>query len=92
MPLNKSDWQSAALELFDDLGGYEKGALARALLKSLIRQGSLTRLPRGDCPGQITISVRRWQLDLLAQFSEDCELAKEENDSERLLKKLCQVR
>lgn len=80
------------LDLFDDLGGYEKGALARALIKGLIKQGSLEILPEDQNPGRISISIEGWQLELLARFSDDGETEEAEDEKEILLDKLCQLR
>ena len=73
---------------FDELGGYEKGAVARALLGNLIKYGRVEKDPIGNSPGEILFSVQQWQLELLAHFIED----DEEDDEEILLDKLCQLR
>ena len=80
------------MDVFDNLTGYEKGALARALLTSLIKQGSLDRLPKEQMPGEITISVERWQLELLARFSDtitDDDEADTVGGDEILLDQIC---
>jgi len=91
MLFNQSDSQSKPLNLFSDLRAFEKGIVARAFLKSLVMQGSLNELPSESSPGQISITVKKWQLDLLACFSEDAELTDDE-EKELLLTELCRLR
>jgi len=92
MPLTQLNGQNSILEMFDDLSGYEKGAVARAFLNDLIKRGSLERDPSDSSPGEIFFPIQRWQLELLARFNEDDEPEEEENDKEILLDKLCQLR
>ena len=56
---------------FEKLNGYEKGVLARALLRRLIKQGRLDQSTDGDMPFEVVISATQWQLELLAKFSDD---------------------
>jgi len=51
MPLTQLNGQNSILEMFDDLSGYEKGAVARAFLNDLIKRGSLERDPSDSSPG-----------------------------------------
>ena len=88
MLLTELEHSSSILDQFDDLSGYEKGAVARALLKFMVKQGNLESLPRDGGMGMICISVEEWQLKLLARFSADCE----RDDREILLETLCQLR
>ncbi|MGI9484487.1 MAG: hypothetical protein ACR2RF_01105 [Geminicoccaceae bacterium] len=81
-----------ANEIFDDLSGYEKGVLARALLGELIRQGGSVRDPSDSCPGEISFSIQKWQLELLAHFCKDDGPEEADDDDEILLDKLCQLR
>lgn len=76
----------------DKLNGYEKGAVARAFINILIKQGYLERFPSINSPGEITFSIQKWQLELLARFSEDGEPMEVVDDKEILLDKLCQLR
>ncbi len=92
MPLKPSDKHQHLLDQFGNLSGYEKGVVARAFLKSLVRQGSLEAAPTDKTPGEIFISVERWQLDLLARFSNDVEHAEPEDDQEIVLDELCLIR
>jgi len=53
-----------------DLDGYEKGVAARVLLEKLIKQGRLAASPDNDEGVDLVIPLRRWQLEMLAAFSE----------------------
>lgn len=88
MLLTELEPSSSILDQFDDLSGYEKGAVARALLKTMVKQGNLESFPQDDALGMICISVEGWQLKLLARFSADCE----RDDRETLLDTLGQLR
>ena len=82
------------VEHFDDLSGYEKGVLARALTKSLVKQGHLETIPNEKVPGRINISIEEWQLRLLARLNEDGDDVDDETEDEKeiLLNKLCELR
>lgn len=60
-----------AMVEFEKLNGYEKGVLARALLRRLIKQGRLDQSTDGEMPFEVVISATQWQLELLAKFSDD---------------------
>ena len=92
MLLTELERSFSILDRFDDLSGYEKGAVARALLKLMVKQGNLVSFPRDDALGMICISVEEWQLKLLARFSADCEDECEPDDREILLETLIQLR
>lgn len=88
IPLERENLTSAQ---FDDLNGYEKGAVARAFLNGLIKQGYLERMPSDNSPGEITIAIRQWQLELLARFSDDGREMELIDNREILLDKTCQL-
>lgn len=92
MLLGQLDNSRSILDRFDDLSGYEKGAVARAFIKDLIKQGNLEIIPDSQGPGRISISIEEWQLKLLARFNDDDDAAETEDDKEILLEKLCQLR
>ncbi len=58
---------------FEKLNGYEKGVLARALLRRLIKQGRLDQTTDNGMPFEIVIPATEWQLELLAKFSDETE-------------------
>lgn len=58
---------------FEKLNGYEKGVLARALLRRLIKQGRLDQGKDDSMPFEVVIPATEWQLELLAKFSDDLE-------------------
>lgn len=60
----------------DDLDGYERGVVARALLERLIKQGRLEERQDQGRPFEIVIPVSQSQLRLLALFSEDGDAGK----------------
>ena len=88
-PMNQANGDNCILDLFGDLDWYEKGVVARAVLNVLIKQGSLSTLPRKGSPGEIVIPVHHWQLQLLARFSDADDAV--DDDKEILLDKLCQI-
>lgn len=59
------------MDHFDDLNCYEKGVVARMLLERLIKQGRLQASLDIDEGVEIVIPVARWQMQMLAMFSED---------------------
>jgi hypothetical protein len=61
------------MDVFKDLNGYEKGVLARMLLRQLIKQGRLDEQYKEPPRHEIVIPVEQWQLQTLALFSEDAE-------------------
>ena len=75
---------------FDELSGYEKGAVARAFLSSLIKYGKFEEGLSDDSPDAILFPFREWQLKLLACFLDD-EDDEECDDNEILLDRLCQL-
>ena len=72
---------------FNELTGYEKGLAARALLRQLIKQGRFAEPEGSQQDPEIVIPVKRWQLQLLACFSDDSELTEDRHlkkDSSRI--------
>lgn len=55
----------------NEIKGYDKGLVARYLLQILIKQGFLEEADNVDYGHKIILSVAPWQLQLLANFSED---------------------
>jgi len=88
-PLDREDLESIP---FDDLDGYEKGVVARAFLNNLIKTGCLEKIPSDKSPGEIIILIQKWQLELLARFSEDDRRMEQTDDRELLLDKLALLR
>lgn len=77
---------------FGELNGYEKGAVTRAFLNNLIKQGYLDSILSDNFPGEVSFLIHQWQLELLARFSEDGDPTEGDDDKEILLNKLCQLR
>ena len=69
--------------LFDDLDGYEKGVVARALLKGLIKQGYLDESPDLLKP-EIVIPIEQDQMKLLSLFADDAKASRQ-----RIIEELC---
>jgi len=72
--------------LFDELDGYEKGVVARALLKGLIKQGYLEENPDLHKP-KIVIPIEQFQMKLLSLFADNANASRQ-----RILEELCQIR
>ncbi len=92
MPLGSLDRENLTSIPFDELSGYEKGAVARAFLGKLIKHGNLEKDPSDSCPGEISFSIQQWELTLLAYFCEEDEPMADNDDQEILLDELCQLR
>jgi hypothetical protein len=92
MLLDELDDGCRVSDMYGNLNGYEKGVVARAFLKSLIRKASILADPNGDAAGAIAISVMKSDLDLLARVADDVEASEPEGEQEILLDELCQKR
>lgn len=77
--------------VFNDLDGYEKGVVARALLQGMIKRGFIEDRPSENGQiSEIVIPVEQWQMELLACFSGETGPA--EADLENIREVLCHVR
>ena len=63
---------------FERLRAFEKGIVAQLLLAKLIKQGRFEEQADGDRLPDFMISFEKWQLGLLACFSEEAQTAREE--------------
>ena len=91
MLLDELDNGCRVSDMYGSLNGYEKGVVARAFLKSLIRKASILADPNDSAPGAIAISVLKSDLDLLARVANDVEPSDAEDDQEILLDRPCQL-
>lgn len=71
MLLDELDNGCLVSDMYGNLSGYEKGVVARAFLKSLIRKASILADPNDNTTGAIAISVMKSDLDLLARVAHD---------------------
>ena len=70
--------------LFDNLDGYEKGVVARALLKSIIKQCKVGSFPEPDGRETIILRPKNWQLRLLDLYADGAKSVRE-----RVIEDLC---
>ena len=96
MSINPFDRDDLVSTPFGEFTGYEKGAIARAFLHSLVKQESIVKEPDQTSEGEVTIAIRRWQFELLAEFYLDVETLddddEDEDDEEILLENLLKLR
>jgi len=63
---------------FERLHAFERGIVAQLLLAKLIKQGRFEEQADGDRLPDFVISFEKWQLGLLACFSEEAQTARED--------------
>ena len=64
------------MDAFGDLNGYERGVVARALLRLLIKQASLEKTLDQTHLFEVVIPVTKCQLTLLSCFSNEHALSR----------------